>query len=165
MNLYLIRHGIAIDRGIYTNDYERPLSEKGQQRTIKMAQRLVQIGIKFDIIFTSPLIRTLQTTQILKEASLSNNIQEEILLAPDGKLENWLSKWQKSKYNQISNNIALVGHQPNLGQWAQQLLWGKIENKIIVKKAGIIGIKLPINQPYLGNSELFLLTSPKWLIF
>jgi len=58
----------------------------------------------------------------------------------------------------------LVGHQPNLGNWAEMLVWGTIKNKIIVKKAGIIGLSIPDQEMPIGNSELFLLTSPKWLL-
>ncbi|NEQ71316.1 MAG: phosphohistidine phosphatase SixA, partial [Symploca sp. SIO2D2] len=36
MELYLIRHGIAADRGNYTNDEERPLTDKGRQKTDKV---------------------------------------------------------------------------------------------------------------------------------
>ena len=164
MDLYLIRHGIAVERGIYNNDDDRPLTEKGKQRTRGVANKLVQMKLKFDAIFTSPLIRALETAQILKEAGLSDYIQEDLLLTPDGNLETWLKMLQKSKYNQETSKIALVGHQPNLGQWAEKLIWGKITNQIIVKKAGIIGIKLPTYENPLDHSELFLLTSPKWLI-
>ena len=164
MDLYLIRHGIAVERGIYNNDCDRHLTAKGKQRTAKVAQKLAQIDLKFDVIFTSPLIRALETAQILKEAGLSDHLQEDLLLTPDGNLETWLMMWQKSKYNQETSKIALVGHQPNLGEWTEKLIWGKIKNQIIVKKAGVIGIKLPIQENPLGNSELFLLTSPKWVI-
>ena len=164
MDLYLIRHGIAVERGIYNHDYDRPLIEKGKQRTAKVAEKLVQMNLKFDIIFTSPLIRALETAQILQETGLSNHLEINLSLAPEGNLETWLIMWQKSKYNQDMNKIALVGHQPNLGEWAEKLIWGKIKNQIIVKKAGVIGIKVPIQENPLGKSELFLLTSPKWLI-
>jgi len=164
MNLYLIRHGIAVERGIYTNDYERPLTEKGKQKTTQVAQKLAQMGLKFDLILTSPLIRALQTAQILQKAGLSDLLETDMSLTPDGNLETWLNWWQQSKYNQGVSQIALVGHQPNLGLWTQKLVFGESKEQIIVKKAGIIGLKIPTKINPIGHSELFLLTCPKWLI-
>jgi phosphohistidine phosphatase len=55
-----------------------------------------------------------------------------------------------------------VGHQPDLTDWAEQLIWGEIKEKLILKKAGIIGLSVPPIASPLGHSQLFLLTSPKW---
>jgi phosphohistidine phosphatase len=164
MDLFLIRHGIAVDRGIYEHDEDRPLTAKGIQKMTLVAQKLKKMGLIFDAIFTSPLVRALQTAQILQEAGLSDLLEIDMSLAPDGNLQNWLQAWQKSQYNQEESKLALVGHQPNLGQWTEELVWGGINNHIIVKKAGIIGIELPVQDNPIGNSELFLLTTPKWLL-
>ncbi len=166
MEIYLIRHGIAVERGIYANDYERPLTEKGKEKTTQVAQKLTQMGLKFDVIFTSPLIRALQTAQILQKSGLSDILETDQLLTPELMTDpqTWLNLMQESQYNPQRSKIALVGHQPNLGAWAEQMIWGKIQDKIILKKTGIIGLKLPEKNNPIGNSELFLLTSPKWLI-
>jgi phosphohistidine phosphatase len=164
MEIYLIRHGIAAERGEYSQDEERPLTPKGQEKTKKVAQRLLEIGINFDLILTSPLVRAQQTAAIFQEVGLSKKILTFPDLKPEGKLENWLNWWQESGYNNEDNKLALVGHEPDLGQWIELLIWGEIADKLIVKKAGIIGLKLPVNVTPIGKSELFLLTSPKWLI-
>ena len=162
MELYLIRHGIAIERGIYANDAERPLTDKGRQKTKKVAQRLYDIGVRFDLILTSPLLRASQTAEILQNVGLTKQVEESSHLAPVGNIQdwlNWLSQWGNSDAEKY---LALVGHQPNLGNWAELLVWGKITGQIIVKKAGVIGINLPNTGTPIGNSELFLLTSPKY---
>lgn len=164
MELYLIRHGIAEERGEYRQDEERPLTETGQEKTKKVAQRLLEIGIHFDLILSSPLVRAQQTAEILKEVGLSEKILRFPDLKPGGKLENWVNWWQESGYNNDHNKLALVGHQPDLGNWTELLVWGKVASKLIVKKAGVIGLKLPLKITPLGNSELFLLTAPKWLV-
>lgn len=163
MKLYLIRHGIAEERTIQKQDSQRQLIEKGCQKTEKVAQWLNNLGINFDSILTSPLIRAKQTAEILQKAGLSNKIEELPTLAPEGNIKDWLNWFQNSVYNESENNLALVGHQPNLGNWAEMLLWGSSSNKIIVKKSGIIGLELPQSINPMGNSELFLLTCPKWL--
>lgn len=165
MELYLIRHGIAVERGIYAHDAERPLTDKGRQKTRKVAQRLYDIGVRFDLILTSPLLRASQTTEILQNVGLTKQVEESSHLAPGGNIQdwlNWLSQWRNSDSEKY---LALVGHQPNLGNWAELFVWGEITGQIIVKKAGVIGINLPNTGKPIGNSELFLLTSPKYFSY
>jgi phosphohistidine phosphatase len=158
--VYLIRHGIALDLALSEIDETRPLTTEGEKKTQKIAQEIQAIGVTFDLILTSPLLRATQTAEILRDMGLTQTIETFPPLAPDGKIENWLNWWETWQ----KNNIALVGHQPNLGNWAELLIWGKAEGKMVVKKAGIIGLNCPETRSPLGESELFLLTSPKWLL-
>ena len=160
--IYLIRHGIAAERAQYTNDEVRPLTEKGRQRTKKVAQRLDQIGLKFDLILTSPLVRARQTAEILEQVGLGNQAEEFLPLAPEGNMQAWVNWWLE--YPHKDGEIALVGHQPGLGNWAEILVWGETKAHLVVRKAGMIGLGLPTTGTPIGNSELFLLTSPKWLL-
>ena len=164
MELYFIRHGIAVDRGTYNKDEERPLTEKGRDKTTKVAQRLREIGLHFDLILTSPLVRAVQTAEILKQVGLCQLIETFPPLSPNGDIQTWVNWYLEERYNQNRSSIALVGHQPNLGNWAETLVWGKSEEKLTLKKAGAIGVRLPEKINPIGNSELFLLTSPKWLL-
>ncbi|HEY9601177.1 MAG TPA: phosphohistidine phosphatase SixA [Allocoleopsis sp.] len=165
MELYLIRHGIAADRDAYENDEERPLTDKGHDKTAKVAKQLRDRGLRFDLILTSPLVRAKETATILKEAGLAARVEEFAALAPDGDIQawvNWLEKRQQTSPGDKS--LALVGHQPDLGNWAETLVWGKAQNKLLLKKAGVIGLTSPDTKPLIGQSELFLLLSPKWLL-
>jgi phosphohistidine phosphatase len=162
--LYFIRHGIAVQRNNLLKDQDRPLTDLGQQKTTKVAQRLMAIAVKFDIILTSPLLRAAQTATILQNTGLSDTVEEFIALAPGGSLHLCLDWWFNSPYHSDRSSIALVGHQPDLGNWAETLLWGNAQEKLLVKKAGIIGLTLPTSINPIANSELFLLTSPKFFI-
>ncbi len=164
MLIYLIRHGIAADRSEYTNDEDRPLTEQGSKKTEKIAQRIYEIGVRFDLIITSPLVRARQTADILNKVDLGSKVEERNYLAPNGDIQGWINWYLQLEERDKIKNIALVGHQPDLGNWGEMLFSGKMTEKIILKKAGIIGLKLPEKGNPLGNSELFLLTSPKWLI-
>ena len=161
-NLYLIRHGIAAERGTYQNDDQRPLTQEGDRKTRQVANRLKQLNLQFDQILTSPLIRARQTADILKAVGLSPNLEEFAPLAPDGKIEDWIS-WYKTWQLTGGKSLALVGHEPDLGYWAELLIWGQPKASLIVKKAGIMGINLPVTNP-IGNSQLFWLTPPKFLL-
>lgn len=163
MEVYLIRHGIAAQRGTYANDEQRPLVDRGILKTTKVAECLLATGVKFDLILTSPLIRAFQTADILKGAGLSKKIEIFAPLKPDGDLKQWLSWLQQWQLDYPDGKIALVGHQPDLGNWAEMLLWGTIKEQIVIKKAGIVGLKLPSIGTPISRSTLFLLTSPKWM--
>lgn len=164
INIYLIRHGMAVERQDYLNDSDRPLTEPGRQKTTKVAQRLLGAGVRFTLIQTSPLVRARETAEILSRQGLSEKIETCSYLSPGGNLEDWLDWWGQSSYNQDNSELALVGHQPNLGNWSETLVWGSSQEKLVVKKAGVIGLKVPRRQTLIGNCELFLLTSPKWLL-
>jgi phosphohistidine phosphatase len=165
MELFLIRHGIAGDRDPvkYPDDEKRPLTEKGRSKTQEVAQSLANIGLRFDLMLTSPLLRAHQTAEILQKIGLCDRLEEFTALAPDGDIQVWINWWLESRYNRDNSSIALVGHQPDLGNWAEMLVWGSPKEKLVVKIAGVIGLLLPNGENPLGNSELFLLTSPKWL--
>ena len=163
MEIYLIRHGIAVDRGIYDDDEQRPLTDKGRDRTTKVADALLAKGVKFDLILTSPLVRAYQTTEILHQTNLSQQVVTFEALKPNGDIEELIKWLQKQDREQIST-VALVGHQPDLGNWAEILIWGTIKGQIVVKKAGVVGLKLPETGTPISHSTLFLLTSPKWII-
>lgn len=164
MDIYLIRHGIAADKGDFEHDRDRPLIPKGEDRTKRVAQRLKELGIEFELMLTSPLVRAKQTAQILLNAGLAATLEENEQLAPEGNLQDFLQNWENSRYAKLKGALALVGHEPDLSQWAEQLVWGSIQEKMVLKKSGIIGLSLPTVGSPLGNSELFLLISPKWFV-
>jgi len=164
MKLFLIRHGIAAERGSYTNDAKRPLTEEGRQKTAQVAQRLHHLGLKFDLLLTSPLVRARQTAEILQDAGLSLHLEEFAALAPDGEIQDWISWLEFWRDRTQRNQLALVGHQPDLGNWAEVLVWGEAKEKLVVKKAGVIGLELPKTGTPIGQSQLFWLSSPKWLL-
>ena len=162
-HLYLIRHGIAADRELYEIDEERPLTKEGDRKTRKVAQKLVELNLKFDVVLSSPLVRARQTADLLKSVGLTDRIEEFPPLAPDGEINFWLD-WYKNWSQTGKERIALVGHQPDLGNWAEMLIWGNVRGALVVKKAGIIGITLPETGSPLGNSQLLWLTPPKFLL-
>ncbi len=165
LQLYLIRHGIAAPREDYASDEERPLTDKGLEKTAKVAKQLCERGLHFDLILTSPLVRAKETAAILQDAGLASQVAEFPALAPDGDIYAWISWLEKRRQTHGEDQcLALVGHQPDLGNWAEILVWGEAKEKLVLKKAGIIGINSPKTHSPIGQGELFLLTSPKWLI-
>ncbi|NMG57693.1 phosphohistidine phosphatase SixA [Geitlerinema sp. P-1104] len=168
LQLYLIRHGIAADRNpqTYPDDTQRPLTDAGVKKTRKIAKRLAELGLEFDYLLSSPLVRARQTAEILVNAKLSATLEISAALAPGGDVQDWLN-WRNSIPKTGKNGdvaIAVVGHEPDLGQWAEQLIWGEVREKLIVKKAGVIGVNLPDDGEIIGQSELFWLVPPRFLL-
>lgn len=164
MKVYLIRHGIAAERGTYDNDEQRPLIKKGVNRTTKVAQSLLDRGLKLNRILTSPLVRATQTTKILQQVGITQETEIVTFLKPNGEIREWLTWLEQYQPQHPEAKIALVGHQPDLSNWAEMLLWGTIREQIVLKKAGVIGIKIPSIGTAIARSSLFLHTSPKYLI-
>ena len=161
MDLYLIRHGLAGQHGDYVNDAERPLTDEGKRKTRQVARQLHQLGLTFDLILTSPLVRAKQTAEILQTEGLGQ-LEEAEYLAPGGELQpwlDWLGTWRAA--NKV---LALVGHEPNLSNWAELLVWGNAHGSLVLKKAGALAITMPDSGTPIGTSRLFWLTPPRFLV-
>ncbi len=67
MNLYVMRHGITVynEKGITQGRINNRLSRQGVIFTEKVAKELK--GIPFDVIIVSPLMRTMQTANIINK--------------------------------------------------------------------------------------------------
>lgn len=163
LELYIIRHGLAGEHGTYANDNERPLTDEGHRKTKQIAKRLDALDLHFDLILTSPLVRAQQTAEILQTVGLSKHLETSEFLAPGGDLNawlNWLEQWQSSD----RQSLAIVGHEPDLSTWAETLIWGEARQRLVLKKAGAIGLLLPSDGSPIGQSQLFWLTPPRFLL-
>jgi phosphohistidine phosphatase len=165
MYLYLIRHGIAIEQNDEIADTDRYLTKKGIAKTTRIAQHLAA-RVTFDFIFSSPLVRARQTADLLIKANLSDRaIETAIDLAPGGSLVDWIELWQGkfAKQELQHQAIALVGHAPDLSEWAEQLIFGRIEGKLMLKKAGIIELEFTTTEIAIGTAVLNALIPPRHL--
>src|SRR5215217_790092 len=86
VQLYLIRHGVAAERGeAYPDDTLRPLTAEGISRMRKQAKALNALGLELDVIVSSPLVRTRQTADIVSDALKGKpDVVLSDALAPDG---------------------------------------------------------------------------------
>ena len=90
-SLYLIRHGIAEERGTYEDDAQRPLTDEGCKKTKQVAKRLYDLGLRFDLLQTSPLVRAQQTSDIFADVFGDCLVLRSPELAPEGDFETWLN--------------------------------------------------------------------------
>ncbi|MBI1831656.1 MAG: phosphohistidine phosphatase SixA [Planctomycetes bacterium] len=160
MELYLIRHAHAValgEQGI-TTDAERPLSEKGEAQAEAAAKTLAQRGVMLDKLFTSPLLRTRQTAEILLRVWSKPELILETCdaLAPGGKPR----KLSKQLLKAGVAKVGLVGHMPDLGIFAGWLLGAK-KAQIDFDKAGVALIACD-DLPVKGMGTLQWLVTPQW---
>lgn len=121
LQLYLVRHAIAAPRGDdWPVDAERPLTPEGMTRMRRAARGLSAFGVRLDVILTSPLVRARQTADILAGAfAPPPPVVSVDALAPGGTPAGVLAELAKHARNE---QIALVGHEPGLGELAAHLL-------------------------------------------
>jgi len=142
--LYLIRHGIAEERGdAWPDDSKRPLTEEGMSRLRKSARALARLGVSFDVVLTSPLVRTQQTAEIVAAAfSPKPPIINVDALAPEGAASAVMNELEKHAKR---TRIAIVGHEPGIGDLAAKLVGMRAEMEF--KKGAIARIDVEAVPP------------------
>jgi phosphohistidine phosphatase len=138
MKLYILRHGIAVERGAgsYAKDSDRPLTPKGERKLWKIAEAMEALGIKFDLILSSPYTRARQTAEIVAKAfNTRKKLEFTDNLTPAGsfkKLVDFIKDLSSSP-----KSILLVGHEPYLSQFISLLVGGDQALSITLKKGGL----------------------------
>jgi phosphohistidine phosphatase len=137
--LYLVRHAIAADRGSeWPDDTERPLTERGISRFKEAVKGLRHLGVALDEIFTSPLVRARQTAELLA-AGLEGKPPVKPLdaLAPGHTSASVMAQLARVAKRR---RVALVGHEPDLGELAAHLIGAG--RALAFKKGGVCRIDL-----------------------
>jgi phosphohistidine phosphatase len=159
LELYLIRHGVAAPRGDeFPDDSKRPLTSGGIARLRKEAKALDELNVGFDHIITSPLVRTRQTADVFAETLKSKpSVSMSDALAPAGAPAAVLQ--ELAKYMR-KGRIALVGHEPNIGELAARLIGAR--TPLEFKKGAICRIDFEIFPPK-GTGQLRWFVTPRML--
>ncbi len=158
--LYLVRHAIAAERGPnYPDDRERPLTSEGIARFKRVVEGLKEFDVKLELVLTSPLVRAAHTAELLV-AGIGGKPRVEALeaLAPGGRMTQVLDAI--AKFSKRFHNIALVGHEPDLGELAVRLL--RARGTIEFKKGAVCSIDLDGAMPT-GPGTLKWLLPPRAL--
>ena len=142
-DIYFVRHGLAGEASPGADDAQRPLTGLGRRRTRAVGLRLRALGLHFDTLLSSPLVRARQTAHLLQQAGLCECVEEAQVLAPGGDFDvwlRWLRQWRKDASHR---RLGLVGHMPALASWAETLVFGRAMQRLVLKKAGVLGLTLP----------------------
>ena len=145
---------IAAEAGTpaYADDSLRPLTDKGKKKMQKIAQGLKELGARLDLILTSPLLRAVQTADILAETiSYEGPLIASNNLAPGFDMTE-LGEFLAS--HRSANELVLVGHEPDLSDLVVSLL--SLADSFKFKKGTALMVKI-------DPAELHAQAGFKWL--
>jgi len=160
MLVYLVRHGIAMDREDpkCPPDTERPLTPKGMKRSHTAALGLLAMKVKPDAVLTSPWLRSVQTAEIFCEVMgfSSKRIVRSDALKGTATPAELLRELAKLK----AKVVLCFGHEPHLHLVIGQVLHtgARITE---LKKAGVACLELERISPPQG--QLLALYPPSTL--
>lgn len=156
MKLYFLRHGIAEDHSPAGRDADRRLTAEGLAEMEAVGAGMAALGLRFDLLLSSPKVRARQTAEIaaaavgqgeqlkLEEAlghGCGLSELRELLAGVDGK-----------------SRVLLVGHQPDLSENIGVLIGG---GRVQMKKASLACLEVVRIEP--GGGELRWLLQAKQL--
>lgn len=144
IQLYLIRHGLAGERGeAWPDDAKRPLTTEGVAGLRREAKGLEAFGVVFDRVLTSPLVRARQTADVVAQALAPRGAVVNLdALAPGGTPAALIAALAE---HARQGSVAVVGHEPDLGRLAARLLGAKAA--IPFKKGAVCRIDLDTVPP------------------
>lgn len=168
IELYLMRHGIAVEPGESdaTTDAERQLSHTGRSRMEHEARGISMLDLRLDLILTSPLTRCRETAEIVAhQLDLKKRIKILDTLAPGRAFANGdgphaeifidLGAWQFER-------ALLVGHMPDLAEIASSLLSGNRHLNLDFRRGSICAIEVA-SLPPRGPGLLRWMMAPRQL--
>lgn len=148
MELFILRHGEAGKRlSSATGDRSRPLTSTGKAEVLEEARALKRIGIKFNVIVTSPLKRAYETANIVANIYKKKNILKIWNeLAPEGSVTD---VYQKISQFGPETSIFMVGHEPQLTEITKGIIHKDktASCNIVLKKAGLVRINISKSNP------------------
>jgi len=159
MELYVLRHGIAVERGTpgYKKDSDRPLTPEGEDKMRQIADAMRGMDLKFDLILSSPFARAEQTANIVA-GELDEEVTFTKYLEPGGNALELIGEINDEK----PQRVLLVGHEPDLSSFISVLITGGSEATIDLKKGGLC--KLTTDKLVFGQcATLNWLLTPKQL--
>lgn len=159
MDLYVIRHADAqpLQESI-PDDADRPLTETGIGQSKALAQCLQKLGVKLDVVLTSPLLRAKQTAEeMLRNWSGTKPAVEVVQELADAGKRKRLAKLLREVGKE---SVAIIGHQPDLSTFTAWLT-GSRKAQFDFAKAGAALVHCT-EAPDRGTGTLEWLVTPQW---
>ncbi len=131
--LYLVRHAKSSWKDASLDDFDRPLNKRGKHDAPFMAQKLANMGIKPDIILSSPAKRARKTAKAFSKTLDAPLVFDERLY------EAGLRAFEEIVLNafQTYDSVMLVSHNPGLTMFNDDISDRPIFN---IPTTGIVAI-------------------------
>ena len=155
--LYFLRHGSAGSRDSWDGpDSARPLTGKGRTLTRGVVDRLAELGVKVDVIVTSPYLRARQTAELAALAlGPGRPVENEDALEPGFDIAGLRGIL---KDNPDARSLMLVGHEPDFSMVVGELV-GSAD--LAIRKSGLAVVEL--TDPSATHGVLTWLAPPRSL--
>jgi phosphohistidine phosphatase len=147
----MVRHGIAAERGSYTDDGLRPLTDRGRDRMQAAAQGLATL-LQPDVILTSPLVRARETAELIAGTTGASIQLCEALASGDH--ESLMAAAH-------AETVIAVGHEPHISSYLEWAL-GTKHLPVEIKK-GSAALVMFEGAPGPGAGELEWFMPPRAL--
>lgn len=157
MMLYILRHATAEEAASSGDDGARKLTERSTEKMRGAAAGLRAIGLKFDVILTSPLARATETAELVASA-YENAPPPQVLpaLATGVAAVDAVAALRAFSEH---DEVMIVGHEPQLSEIASILLTGAGDVvHLKLKTGGCIAIDLPTRFERGGGELRWMLT-------
>jgi phosphohistidine phosphatase len=159
MQLYIVRHGIAIDREDpkCPSEAERYLTEEGIEKTKQVAKGMAALGIHADLMVSSPYVRAMQTAAIFAAALHypKPKIRRTDGLLPGAEPSAILRELAREKN---ASCVFCFGHAPHMDGLLAAAI-GAQHHITSMKKSGVALVELKRLSP--PNGQLVWLVTPK----
>lgn len=155
---FIMRHGIAVERGApgVTDDAKRALTPEGKKKMEEIARGLANLGVCFEWIVSSPLVRAIETAKIVAEI-IGGNAPLDLCddLRPGGAAEALIAFLAKHTNRK---SILVVGHEPDLSELAGRLIGAGHRAHLALKKGGCCQIEFNEFPPKSPGKLIWWLT-------
>jgi phosphohistidine phosphatase len=146
--LWLLRHGEAEPHGTKADD-DRELTERGRQQSLAAGRALAKLDVTFQLAFTSPKVRALETARLACDALGLEPVVHQALAAGFDR-DDAIALLHAAGPDK---RVLVVGHEPDFSQVVHDFTGARVD----LKKGGIAGIRFET----LGMGELVVLLRPR----
>lgn len=177
MKLYVMRHGPAEDDSATGRDADRALTPAGRERTRAVAQALAEADEAPYAILSSPLVRAVETAEIVAEVThLAKRSREDNKAQLGGatggieiRRELGMGTEKLALLAELvragRKRVMIVGHEPDLSMLVMSLVGPALQTTGMAK-AMVVGVKLAPDPRVAGlefRSTLRFILEPKTL--
>ncbi len=138
MKLYLLRHGVAVERGTpgFRVDSDRPLTPKGERGMKRIAAGIRALDFVPRVILSSPYVRARRTAEIVaSELGISEDLKFSKHLAANADPTALVDELTQDFATCAS--VMLVGHEPYMSGLISVLISGDSDSVLVFKKGGL----------------------------
>lgn len=155
MDVFLLRHGKAERPSArIPSDYHRPLTVPGRREMEKVGRAIRKMGIRPDLLASSPLVRAAQTAEIVS-GYLGAAVDEWEVLKPEAPPAGAI----KALEDAGADSVMLVGHEPHMSTLISQMISDGTAS-VSLKKGGLACVRTYMP----GSANLRYVLTPKQLV-